>query len=63
MSSAIGFAIAFAMLATLGVLVFGIIGLFRGADPRRSNKLMQARIGFQFLALLLVFLFFALFRG
>lgn len=43
-----------AMLGTLSVLGFGIVGMFRGADPRRSNKLMQSRIIMQALALLLL---------
>jgi len=63
MSTALGFLIAAIMLATLGVLGFGIFGLFRGSDPRRANKLMQARIGFQLLALILILVFAALFRG
>ena len=32
------------MLATLGVLLFGLVGLVREGDPRRSNKLMQWRV-------------------
>ncbi|MEI9986504.1 MAG: twin transmembrane helix small protein [Aliidongia sp.] len=36
------------MLALLGVLATGIIQMFRGSDPRRSNKLMQYRIMLQF---------------
>ena len=43
-----------AMLGTLTVLGFGIVGLFRGGDPRRSNKLMQSRVIMQALALLLL---------
>jgi ABC-type Na+ efflux pump permease subunit len=43
-----------AMLGTLTVLAFGIVGMFRGGDPRRSNKLMQSRVIMQALALLLL---------
>jgi NADH:ubiquinone oxidoreductase subunit 6 (subunit J) len=43
-----------AMLGTLIVLGFGIVGMFRGGDPRRSNKLMQSRVIMQALALLLL---------
>lgn len=44
-----------AMLGVLGVLGAGIFGLVRGGgDPRRSNKLMQSRIVFQALALVLL---------
>jgi hypothetical protein len=42
-----------AMLATLVVLGFGVVQMIRGGNPRRSNKLMQYRIVFQGLALLL----------
>jgi len=51
-----------AALATLAVLVRGIIQMFRGNDPRRSNKYMQMRVVLQFLALILVVLFMTLFR-
>jgi NADH:ubiquinone oxidoreductase subunit 6 (subunit J) len=43
-----------AMVGTLTVLGFGIVGMFRGGDPRRSNKLMQSRVIMQALALLLL---------
>ena len=43
-----------AMLGTLAVLGMGIVGMFRGGDPRRSNKLMQSRVIMQALALLLL---------
>jgi NADH:ubiquinone oxidoreductase subunit 6 (subunit J) len=43
-----------AMLGTLTVLGLGIVGMFRGGDPRRSNKLMQSRVIMQALALLLL---------
>ena len=43
-----------AMLATLGVLGMGVLKMIRGGDPRRSNKLMQSRVAFQGLALLLL---------
>jgi hypothetical protein len=33
-----------AMLATLGVLFMGVIGMARGDSPARANKLMQNRI-------------------
>lgn len=40
-----------AMLATLGVLVAGMIGMVRGASGRTSNKLMRMRVLFQGIAL------------
>lgn len=44
------------LLATLGVLLVGAIGMARGVDPRRSNKLMQWRVALQASALLLLIL-------
>jgi len=43
-----------ALLGVLGVLGAGIIGIVRGGDPRRSNKLMQSRVALQALALVLL---------
>jgi hypothetical protein len=43
-----------AMLGTLAVLGAGLVTMFRGGNPRRSNKLMQARVMMQGLALLLL---------
>jgi hypothetical protein len=43
-----------AMLGTLTVLGFGVASLWRGGDPRRSNKLMQSRVIMQALALILL---------
>jgi len=52
-----------AALATLVVLVRGIIQMVRGNDPRRSNKLMQMRVILQFAVLILVVLFMTLYRS
>ena len=43
-----------AMLSLLGILGFGVVNLVRGGNPRRSNKLMQARVVMQGVALLLL---------
>jgi Hypoxia induced protein conserved region len=43
-----------AMLGTLTVLGLGVASLWRGGDPRRSNKLMQSRVVMQALALVLL---------
>ena len=52
------------MLATLGVLFAGLLGLARGGgDPRRSNKLMQWRVFLQAGTLLLFVLLLHLLRG
>ena len=55
-------ALALAMIAVLAVLGAGLVGLVRGTDPRKSNRLMRWRIAFQALALLLVVLILTLFR-
>ena len=45
-----------AMLATLGVLVVGLAGFFHGGEFNRKygNKLMQARVACQAVAILLL---------
>lgn len=55
--------IVVAALATLAVLVRGIIQMFRGNDPRRSNKYMQMRVVLQFAVLVLVMLFMAIYHS
>jgi type IV secretory pathway TrbL component len=54
--------IVLAMLATLGVLLFGIINMAKGGNPQRSNKLMQLRIWMQGLALLLFVIFMLMYH-
>ncbi len=39
------------MLAVLGVLVAGMIGVARGGDPARSNRLMRWRVILQGVAI------------
>lgn len=51
-----------AMLGALGALALGVINMARGGNPRRSNRLMQSRVAFQFLAVMLFALFLLLFR-
>ena len=45
--------LAVALLGVVGVLLAGVMGLVRGGDSRRSNKLMQYRILLQAVALVL----------
>jgi hypothetical protein len=49
-----------AMLATAGVLLTGIAGFLRGGEfnAKYGNKLMQARVGLQLVAVLLLGLLF-----
>jgi uncharacterized BrkB/YihY/UPF0761 family membrane protein len=54
--------IVLAMLATLGVLLFGIINMAKGGNPQRSNKLMQLRVWMQGGALLLFVIFMLLYH-
>jgi hypothetical protein len=62
MSNLLLICLALAMLAVLVVLGAGLVGLVRGQDPRKSNKLMQWRVALQALALLLVVLILTVFR-
>jgi hypothetical protein len=51
------------MLATLGVLIAGMVGMVRDSNPRRSNKLMQLRVLLQGAALLLFIILMGLLRS
>jgi hypothetical protein len=56
--------VALTLLAVLGVLAAGMIGLARGSgDPARSNRLMRWRVALQGAALLLLVLLMSLLRG
>ena len=52
MSSLSAIIIVIAMVATLGVLLVGVIGMARGGNFNRknANKLMRARVALQALA-------------
>jgi len=47
-----------AMVATLLVLIVGLIGFFQGGEFNRKygNKLMRARVALQFIAIVLLLL-------
>ncbi|MCB2055702.1 MAG: twin transmembrane helix small protein [Geminicoccaceae bacterium] len=49
-----------AMLATLAALTIGLVGFFRGGafNEKYGNRLMRARVGFQFVALAVLLLMF-----
>lgn len=56
--------IAILMLATLGVLFAGLIGLARGSpDPARSNRLMRWRVILQGTVILLFAVLMSLLRS
>ena len=52
-----------AMVAVVVVLLRGLWNMMRGGDGITSNKLMQARVFLQFVALVLVLLVVWLTRG
>jgi len=55
--------VAVAMLATLGVLFAGMMGLVRGGgDPKRSNALMRWRVLLQGVTLVLFVILLAALR-
>jgi hypoxia induced protein len=51
------------MLATLGVLIAGMVGLVREGNPRRSNRLMQWRVVLQAAAIVLFAIMMSLLRS
>ena len=53
------------MMAVVAVLIRGLINMMRGGSGTTSNKLMQARVLLQFIALVLIMaaLYFAESRG
>ncbi len=52
------------ILATLGVLIAGMVGMVRGGnDPARSNRLMRWRVILQGAALLLMAIMMSLLRS
>lgn len=44
------------MLAVVAVLIRGLVNMMRGGSGNTSNKLMQARVMLQFVALVLILL-------
>jgi hypothetical protein len=59
MSAILPILIVIALLATLGVLLFGVITMARGGDfnAKYSNKLMRARVICQFVVVALIVIF------
>ena len=53
------------MMAVVAVLIRGLINMMRGGSGTTSNKLMQARVLLQFIALILIMaaMYFAVCRG
>ena len=65
MSAIAFFFLAVFMAITLGVLATGVLAMMKGGEFNRkyANKLMRARILFQFLALVFLALFMLTARG
>lgn len=51
------------LLATLGVLVAGMVGMVRGASPERSNVLMRWRVILQGAALVILAILMSMLRS
>ena len=62
MEAALPILVVLVALATLGVLLFGVVNMAKGGNPQRSNKLMQLRVWMQGAALLLFVIFMLLFH-
>lgn len=54
MTPVLNIAIPIAVVATALVLTLGLVNFFKGGDASRSNKLMQMRVLFQFIAVALI---------
>ena len=52
--TAFDFVIVAAIAATFVALVFGVVNMFRGGDPSRSQRLMRWRVGLQAGAIALI---------
>ena len=57
------FLVVILMLATVAVLVTGMVGMARNTNPRRSNKLMQWRVLLQGATLVLFMILVSLLRS
>jgi hypothetical protein len=62
MENILGYLLPVVMAAVLGVLGFGVVGMLRGRDPRRSNRLMQYRVILQGVAILIFVLLILFYR-
>jgi preprotein translocase subunit SecG len=47
-----------AIVGVVAVLLYGLVNMMRGGSGNTSNKLMQARVLLQFLAIVLILLAF-----
>ena len=63
MSTAFNVLAAIVMVAVVVVLIRGLVNMLRGGPGSTSNKLMQARVVLQFVALVLIMLALYFSRG
>ena len=54
MSTALHILVPFAIAAVAVVLGFGLVNMMKGGSPQRSQKLMQLRVLFQAIALVII---------
>ncbi len=60
MNSVFSLLIIIAALAVLVSLILGLVSMVRKEPSEKQNKMMQFRVGFQFIALVLLGIMFAL---
>ncbi len=63
MRAALSFFLVLVIAGVLGVLLLGVIGVARGGEPRRSNRLMRWRVLLQAIALLVLAILLGLGRS
>ncbi|PZN54931.1 MAG: twin transmembrane helix small protein [Proteobacteria bacterium] len=63
MDNFVKFLAIFFMVAVVAVLIRGLVNMMRGGSGVTSNKLMQARVALQFLAIVLLLIVVYLARG
>jgi len=63
MSTAFNILAIIFMVAVVAVLLRGLINMMRGGSGNTSNKLMQARVALQFVALVFILLALYFSRG
>jgi ABC-type Na+ efflux pump permease subunit len=56
MSGALLILVLLAVAAVFATLLMGFLNMARGTSPRTSQKLMQWRVGLQFVALIIILL-------
>lgn len=63
MDNFVKFLAIFFMVAVVAVMIRGLVNMMRGGSGVTSNKLMQARVALQFLAIVLLLIVVYLARG